>query len=73
MQTAIPAPRILIDHQVLHRADAQGPRITRVQIVEALGQLTKVIFWHDNGRVIRIDAFPTTREKVVAFQSALAS
>ena len=55
MSAGTELPKVIKDMQVLHRADTQGPRITRVQTIAYKGKLTQVNFWHDaNGRLLYV-------------------
>jgi len=56
----VPQCRVISDREVLHRSDARGVRITRVQIVEVDGQRFKCDFWTqwENGKLIRVDSNP---------------
>ena len=50
-------PKLIETREVLHRATFDmGPRVTRIEVYEYLGQRNEVKFWHDaNGRLVWVD------------------
>jgi hypothetical protein len=47
-------PSIISTRQVLHRADATGPRITEVQTIQTEFGVVEVDLWTQDGRVVRV-------------------
>ena len=49
---------VLSDTPILHRCDAIGIRVARVQRIELRGTITEVRFWNDlsTGRLVRVEA-----------------
>ena len=53
---------ILSDRPILHRADTQGPRITREQVIGIDGAPFRISFWSDAaGRLLRVDCAAVAR------------
>lgn len=50
-------PKVIADREILHRADTQGPRITREQDIQLPdGTVHTVAFWSDsNGKLLRVE------------------
>ena len=55
------APVIVSDKQILHRGDAQGIAITRVQTIRYQGIISEVRFWTNltSGKTHRIELVET--------------
>lgn len=45
-------PKLIKTETILHPAAVRGPRIERVDHYEFEGQITRVEFWYENGRLV---------------------
>lgn len=62
-------PVILSDESVLQRADAQGPRVGRKQIIEFQGKRFETLFWYNpNGNLLTITQFEIESEQCAPIQ-----